>query len=149
MFTTLSRVIFRPAIVLSLAASIALSPVSATSAEAHGSARGNDAFVAALVALGLIGIIASNNNGQHSNQYQVPRAKRLPEQCLKTFRTRRGNRTAFGKPCLRNNFNFWRRLPDQCETRIRIRNNQHRWVWRRVFEPRCLENAGYRIVYDR
>ena len=149
MQTALSRMILRPLIAMAIAASLVLSPVTTNSAQAHGRPAGNDNFIAAMVALGLLGLIITNENGRRggsagSGQW-VPASKRLPGECLKTYRTTRGDKAYFGKSCLRNNFRWWRDLPDRCERSIRITNRYGHISSRKVYRPRCLLDYGYRV----
>lgn len=149
MQTALSRMIVRPLIAIAIAASLVLSPVSSTSLQAHSRPAGNDNFIAAMVALGLLGLIITNEagkNGGHSGGGQwVPASKRLPGECLKTFQTTTGNKAYFGKSCLRNNFRWWRNLPQRCERTIRVIKRNGHIASRKIYRPRCLIDYGYRV----
>jgi len=149
MQTLFSRMIMRPLIAAAIAASLVLSPISTSSVQAHGRHTGNDNFVAALVALGLLGLIITNEAGKNGNNtggnQWVPQSKRLPGECLKTFRTTHGNKSYFGRSCLKNNFRWWRNLPDACEKSIRVRNHNGHISTRYVYRPRCLRDYGYRV----
>ena len=151
MFASVSRFLLRPFIVTAIAASLVFSPVSTAPAQAHSTyTANNDSFIAALVALGLIGLIITNENGKHLNSVaNVPRSKRLPQSCLKTFQTTRGTRAMFKPACLQKNFRWWRNLPSQCLTKVRIiRPNGHR-VDRNLYRAGCLRDYGYRIIRNR
>lgn len=147
MYHTLKRTLARPMLALSIAASLTMTPLTAPAAQADGN---NGRLAAAIVALGLIGIIAENNRGRHrsAEQYNVPPSKRLPGHCLKTFDTRHGHQTMFSRNCLRNNFGYWNALPEQCETTIRYYNHSHHLRSLHVFRPHCLDDWGYRVAYN-
>ncbi|MCP5036810.1 MAG: hypothetical protein GY945_04335 [Rhodobacteraceae bacterium] len=148
MTRTFSLAIMRPLIALSLAASIVLSPVSATPAQAGNNNADN--FIAALVALGLIGIIIENNNGRGDPARHVSRSKRLPASCLKEYDLRHGrDKTLFSERCLRRNFRFFHSLPDQCAEKIRARTNHGRMRNHKVYRPRCLSRKGYVVAHRR
>ncbi len=141
------RLLVRPLAAVALAASLVFSPLASAPARAHSTpSAGTDNFIAALVALGLIGIIIANENGRDGDGYYVPPNKRLPAKCLKTFRTVNGPKTLFGKTCLENNFRWSARLPEQCLRSIRVVRNGHIRI-RQAYRPNCLERYGYRVVY--
>ena len=144
MTNPMTHFLTRSIIALSLAVSIALSPVSAGSAQA----RDADNFVAALVALGLIGLIIENSKGSHAHDAHIPRSKRLPAHCLKSYDTPGRDRTMFSKSCFRSHFRYWSSLPSECLTRIRFRNDRGRMRTERVYRPYCLSEFGY-VVVDR
>jgi len=148
---TLTQTFARPMIALALAAGIALSPVSAAPARANN----NDAaaFFAALIAMGIV--VSSINNGAAANQggwddnvveERPRRAKALPQLCLRTYDTRRGQKQYFSKHCLRKNYARWNQLPERCERTIRARDRRGLIVRRAVYETRCLRSAGYRVT---
>ena len=147
MHTSIPRLLSRPLVAIAIAASLVLSPMTTAPAQAHTPHTSNDGFVAALVALGLIGIIIANENGKNDAGYDVPRSKRLPAQCLKTFRTVNGPQTLFGKRCLDNNFRWAYRLPQQCLRTIRVWKNG-RLRTRDAYAPNCLTRYGYRVPYN-
>ncbi len=147
MQSSIPRLLSRPLVVLAVAASLVLSPMTTAPAQAHTPHASNDGFIAAMVALGLIGIIIANENGKNDAGYDVPRSKRLPAQCLKTFRTVNGPKTLFGKRCLDNNFRWSYRLPQQCLRTIRVWKNGHLRT-RNAYAPNCLARYGYRVPYN-
>lgn len=147
MFTTLSRKFLHPLIAASLALALVVSPMSTSSAQAHGRHNNGD-FVAAMVALGLFGLIVTNEAGKRNGvTITVPSNKRLPEACLKTYDTPNGDRTAFSKSCLRNNFSGYSRLPSSCKSSMRVFDNYGYLRTKEVYRPRCLQDHGYRIYY--
>ncbi len=149
MFTALSRKFLHPLAALSLAITLVVSPMSTTSAEAHGRPIRNGDFVAAMVALGLFGLIITNEAGKRNGvPVSVPHNKRLPESCLKTYDTPNGDRTAFSKSCLRNNFRGYSNLPSRCMDTLRTFDNYGYLRTTRVYRPRCLQDHGYRIYYN-
>lgn len=143
-----ARKVLRPAIALALGLSLALTPVASVPALA-GDQRAEQNVIAALIALGIIGLaIESSKNGQvtHEPPRQPDRSRVLPSRCLRTFDTPRGDRDFFGKICLRRNFDNFRRLPEQCERTIRVYNRDGDLRRRNVYGPRCLRDHGYRMA---
>ncbi|MCI2400163.1 hypothetical protein [Aliiroseovarius subalbicans] len=141
----------RPLIALTLAASIALTPMAAAPARADN--NDNAAAIAALLGLIIVGTAVSNSNNdvvyerRSSRERIAPRRTRaLPEQCLKRFETRRGTKRYFGSRCLERNFRFANRLPERCEIRIKTRNRAGDRVRRDVYTPACLRREGYFIA---
>jgi hypothetical protein len=73
-----------------------------------------------------------------------PRAdnrKLLPQACLQTFQTRRGQVNGFGEQCLSRNYSFTNRLPQDCALRVRTRHGHGRG-----YEARCLRQYGYKLA---
>lgn len=150
MFTTLSRTFLHPFIAVALALAITVSPMSSTSAQAQGHPIRNGDFVAAMIALGLFGLIVTNEAGKRNGgiTVTVPRNKRLPDSCLKTYETPNGDRAAFSNSCLRNHFRGYRNLPSTCKGTLRFFDNYGYLRTTKVYRPRCLQNHGYRIYYN-
>ncbi len=150
MFTTLSRKLLHPLIALSLALTLVVSPMSTGSAQAHGRHNNGD-FVAAMIALGLFGLIVTNEAGKRNGggHASVPANKRLPAACLKTYDTPNGNRTAFSLKCLRRNFSYYSHLPTACRDTLRVYDDYGYLRTERVFRPRCLQDRGYRVIHNR
>lgn len=65
----------------------------------------------------------------------------LPEQCLLTVETGRGDRLAYGTRCLDRNFRFASKLPASCETAVRTPRGI-----RTVYGARCLSRDGWRVA---
>lgn len=143
-----SRLFLRPILAMSLAASIALSPVAATPARAGGDAG---KVIGALIVLGLIGAAIHNSDVQATPRPRPdPRShKRLPAGCMKTFETRFGSETFVGRNCLERNFRHWASLPQQCALTIRTPGSRGHDVRRAVYQPRCLRQHGFRIGRNR
>lgn len=92
---------------------------------------------------------------QPSQNYQPPvyqqpkprplphRAQRklLPQECFRSFETRRGKVRMFGARCLNRNYDFAHRLPRQCEYTFNTKRGD-----RRGYEARCLRDRGYRLA---
>ncbi|WP_300515252.1 hypothetical protein [Aliiroseovarius sp.] len=138
----------RLATTVTLSLGLALSPISATPAKANGN---NDAWVAALLGLAIVGAIIDDNRGDRYRGRDLyrpdrPSRKALPARCLQRFETRDGTRRYFGARCLDRNYRFASRLPARCETQIRIRNRHGDRVRREVFNPRCLRREGYWVA---
>lgn len=67
--------------------------------------------------------------------------KTLPEACLFTFETDRGNYRAFGENCLKNRMRDKARyLPRECERTIRTRRGN-----RDIYMARCLSREGWTV----
>ncbi|MEW9919960.1 hypothetical protein AB2B41_10110 [Marimonas sp. MJW-29] len=67
--------------------------------------------------------------------------KLLPQECFRSFDTRRGKVRMFPARCLQRNYAFADRLPRQCEYVFRTPNGD-----RRGYEARCLRDQGYRLA---
>ena len=65
----------------------------------------------------------------------------LPEQCLLTVETARGDRLAYGARCLDRRFKFADKLPRACETAVRTPRG-----FRNVYGARCLARDGWRVA---
>lgn len=65
----------------------------------------------------------------------------LPEQCLLTVETARGNRLAYGAHCLDRSYKFANKLPQPCETAVRTQRG-----FRTVYGARCLARDGWRVA---
>ncbi len=147
MTTTLSRKLLQPLVAASLALALVVSPLSTAPAEARHLRHGD--FVAAMVALGLFGLIVSSEAGRRNGvTVTVPRSKRLPEACLKSYDTPDGERVAFSASCLRNHFRGYRSLPSSCKGTLRYFDRYGYLRTTKVYRPRCLQEHGYRIYYD-
>jgi hypothetical protein len=84
---------------------------------------------------------------QHDDRKRHKKTKRradrktLPEACLFTFETDRGNYRAFSEHCLKNRMRRdVRHLPDHCERTIRTRRGN-----RDIYMARCLRRAGWTV----
>lgn len=84
---------------------------------------------------------------QHRNHRiapkQLPRRvsrNTLPQDCLRTFRTRDGRAQLFGQRCLQRNYAGVNRLPQKCFQRIRTRDGH-----RAGYGARCLSARGYQL----
>ncbi|KIN63102.1 hypothetical protein Z946_1965 [Sulfitobacter noctilucicola] len=67
--------------------------------------------------------------------------KLLPQQCFRTYQTRKGRVAMFAEGCLRRNFTAARHLPNQCQYVFRTPEGN-----RRGYEARCLRDQGYRLA---
>lgn len=65
----------------------------------------------------------------------------LPEQCLLTVETGRGDRLAYGARCLDRRYRFADKLPQACETVVRTPRG-----FREVYGARCLARDGWRVA---
>lgn len=137
-----------------LAATLALAPVGA--APAH--AGNNDlnrilGGVAAVIILGATydhlrdrrnrdkPAARPDRDDRHPDRYRPDHSSRIvPEQCLRTSKTRHGTERYFAEPCLRRAMRNVNRLPQACAFEVRGRKG------RSVigYAPRCLRDYGWR-----
>ena len=69
------------------------------------------------------------------------RRKLLPQNCLRSFDTRRGTVRMFPRRCLERSYSFINRLPEHCATRVRTdRGRLGGW------DARCLRQSGYQLA---
>ncbi|MCX7565689.1 hypothetical protein OS189_04975 [Sulfitobacter sp. F26169L] len=67
--------------------------------------------------------------------------KLLPQGCLRSFETRKGNVRMFGRRCLERHYRQVNRLPQSCFQRVRTFNGK-----RSGYGARCLSQNGYRLA---
>lgn len=67
--------------------------------------------------------------------------KLLPQQCFRSFETRKGKVLMFGDQCLRRNFAGAKRLPQRCHYKFGTPDGL-----RAGYEARCLRDAGYKLA---
>ncbi|TMV04910.1 hypothetical protein FGK63_17680 [Ruegeria sediminis] len=66
----------------------------------------------------------------------------LPQRCLRRFEGYAGNHPLLGPGCLQKHYKYANQLPQACKVGF--------WNGDRVrhaYEPRCLRQQGYRVVY--
>lgn len=147
----------RSALAATLAAALALSPITATPAQAGNEDKVGAVAAASFLALLTAGIIASSaqqnranpprftvttNRGRddrHDNRARTDRRKVLPAQCEFTVRHGKDRGTYYDSSCLRTQFNGWPYLPDRCEERITARGRTTYG-----YDAQCLARFGYR-----
>lgn len=144
----------RPVIAAMLAATLALTSVTATPARAGGEDKVGAIAAASFFALITAGIIAGAAS-QHRDDKALPaprgsrhgwgdrrddRRKVLPAQCEFTVRHGRDAGTYYDSHCLKRSFNYWPYLPDRCEERVDLRGSRDR----NAYDARCLARYGYR-----
>ncbi len=78
---------------------------------------------------------------KHKRNHRRADDKLLPQQCFKSYDTRRGSVLMFGSRCLERNYRYANRLPQQCAQQIRT----HRGM-RYGYDARCLRGAGYSLA---
>ncbi len=66
----------------------------------------------------------------------------LPQHCLKTFNRYSKKRPLLGKSCLKKHYKHASHLPRACE--VGFWNGKK---VKRAYEPACLRQKGYRVVY--
>lgn len=147
----------RSALAATLAAALALSPITATPAQAGTEDKAGAIAAASFLALLTAGIIASNaqqnrahpprvtvtplhrNDDRRDNRARTDRRKILPEQCEFTVRHGKDQGTYYESNCLRSTFNGWPYLPDRCEERINVRGGRDTYG----YDAQCLARFGY------
>ncbi|SFS89111.1 hypothetical protein SAMN04488040_2287 [Sulfitobacter marinus] len=67
--------------------------------------------------------------------------KLLPQNCFRSYDTRRGQVVMFGSRCLQKNFRHANRLPQHCAQTIRTSQGK-----RSGYDARCLRGAGYSLA---
>ncbi|WP_299285270.1 hypothetical protein [uncultured Tateyamaria sp.] len=67
--------------------------------------------------------------------------KLLPQHCLRSFDTHRGQARVFGQRCLENNYRHVHSLPAQCHREFRTNRG-----WRQGYAARCLNRHGYQLA---
>jgi len=157
----------RPFIAVVVAASLALSGLSATTAQA-----GNRDVARAIAGIAAVAIIAGALNdrnkrrthGKVTRRYDpapvvTPRSlprraqrRALPRHCMIRAQSRHGQpRRVFGKRCLNRNYTFTDSLPRACAVRIsgqgRHGNHRHGTHKRAGYSAGCLRQHGYHLAH--
>lgn len=83
----------------------------------------------------------SNRNVQPRPLPRRVDRKLLPQNCFRSFSTRRGQVHMFGRRCLERNYRFVKNLPRNCAQRVRTDGGV-----RAGFEARCLRRNGYQLA---
>lgn len=80
---------------------------------------------------------------KYRTQKHRPRqdSKLLPQNCFRSYDTRRGQVVMFGSRCLQKNFHHANRLPQHCAQTIRTFQGT-----RSGYDARCLRGAGYSLA---
>ncbi|MEL6888715.1 MAG: hypothetical protein AAFO86_08390 [Pseudomonadota bacterium] len=110
------------------------------------------AAIAALLGLAVIGAVIADKRKDKKERVVVhprrpkplpPRVSRklLPQQCLRSFHTDRGQRRVFGQRCLHRNYGFVNSLPRQCHREFYTDRG-----WRQGYGARCLNRHGYQLA---
>lgn len=68
----------------------------------------------------------------------------LPDRCLLTVETARGDRLAYGARCLNRHYRHASKLPTDCETVVRTPRG-----FRTVYGARCLKRDGWQVLAHR
>ncbi len=149
-----------------LASALILNPMTTRPALA-GSGDNDDvgALLAALLGLAVVGTIVSNADRSPRHVAPPPNIRvdkprkprrhvvddrwmhpkyRLPNKCLRTFKTQFGKKRYWARNCLNNRYGYVKSLPRACRDTVVIRNKNGIWVPRKIYHPRCLKEAGYR-----
>jgi hypothetical protein len=139
-----ARNLTRTAIASTLAASLALTPMTAQPARADDAANAIAAATFFTLLLGGIAIASSQDRnrrgGRDDGGHHGNRAKVLPSECALVVLKGHNRSTYYRAGCLRNSFANWRQLPDQCFERLDVRGSRDI----RAYKGRCLERFGYR-----
>ncbi|MEL6380822.1 MAG: hypothetical protein AAFQ29_13780, partial [Pseudomonadota bacterium] len=110
------------------------------------------AAIAALLGLAVIGAVIADKRKDKKERVVVhpkrpkplPRRvsrKLLPQHCLRSFHTDRGQRRIFGQRCLHRNYAFVNSLPRQCHREFYTDRG-----WRQGYGARCLNRHGYQLA---
>lgn len=135
-------------------AAIALTGISATPVRADN----NDAAaaIAALLGLAVIGAVIVDSRKDrkkradvpviHPKPYPKPLPKRvnrklLPQECLRSWRTDRGQARIFGQRCLNRHYDYVNSLPNKCHRQVYTDRG-----WRQGYAARCLNRHGYQLA---
>jgi len=140
----------RSALAATLAAALALTPITATPARA-----GDQNDVGAIAAFSLLALItaglvatsvARRDEPRHAGRPYSPNPgprvdprKALPAQCEFTVRRGHDRGTYYGSRCLKRAFSYWANLPARCEERIDVLGGPDK----RVYDAQCLTSYGY------
>ncbi len=140
-------------------AAIAAVAIAVTGISAAPARAGDDdaaAAIAALLGLAVIGaVIADKRKDKKERREAIQRPlpkpvkplprrvsrKLLPQQCLRSFRTDRGQRRVFGQRCLNRNYDYVNSLPRQCHREFYTDRG-----WRQGYGARCLNRHGYQLA---
>ena len=127
-----------------VAISITLSSISAAPAQARNGDQFGQFIAGAIAILIFREIIENGGNPAARPPVGKPRKpkinKKLSAECYFKVRDRSGKRGVYGKRCLLDTMRHARKLPEQCETRVRIRQGKRA----NVYDARCLRYHGYK-----
>lgn len=166
MFCSRMKSAARHGLAATLAAALAISPITATPAQAGDENKVGAIAAVSLLALLTAGIVVANANdskdqagkglprmrdgrndtNRHQGGYNHPPRgtwvdprKLLPDECDLEKRVDGKVRTYYPTRCLKNEFAYWPYLPERCETRIKD------WGGRKVsaYDGSCLARYGY------
>jgi hypothetical protein len=150
----------RSAMVATLTAALALTPLTASPAQAGTEDKVGAIAIASVLALFTAGIIAKaasqrdttpdrhTQPGRHDPPWhsgepdRPPRTdprKLLPAQCGFTVAYGRDRGSYYGSQCLQRNFTHWPFLPDRCEERVEGRGRHDV----KAYDATCLARYGY------
>ncbi|MTJ04756.1 MAG: hypothetical protein FH759_08715 [Sediminimonas qiaohouensis] len=153
----------RPFIAAVVAASLALSGLSATTAQA-----GNRDVARAIAGIAAVAIIAGalsdrdnrRNRGHVTRRYDpdpvvIPRPlprrvqrHSLPRHCMIRAQSRYGEpRRVFGSRCLNRHFRYTDSLPRACAVRIGGNHHRHANYGRHGYSVGCLRQHGYHLAH--
>lgn len=132
----------RTALATTLAASLALTPMTAQPARADDAANAIAAATFFTLLLGGMAAAASRDRDRDHGDWgghRGNRAKVLPSECAMVVLKGQKRARYYRAGCLRNNFRGWRKLPDRCFKRLDVRNGRDI----RAYNGRCLVRHGY------
>lgn len=137
-------------------ATIAAAAVAITGFTSAPARAGDDeaaAAIAALLGLAVIGAVIADKRKDKKERRVVthprdprplpPRVGRklLPQQCLRSFRTDRGQRRVFGQRCLHRHYDHVHSLPQRCHREFYTDRG-----WRQGYGAKCLNRYGYQLA---
>lgn len=145
-----------------LAASIAVTAMGATSAQAHHKNDDLIKFLGAATTMIIIGNALKNHNSNghngkvyihspnhkpkgHGHKTYKPAPKKkpsLPAKCVRNAKGKHGNTyKVLGRHCMSNNYKAMNRVPQKCAVQYRSTNGHIR----NGFGIQCLKNHGFRF----
>ncbi|MEM8656349.1 MAG: hypothetical protein AAGF36_16580 [Pseudomonadota bacterium] len=136
-------------------AAVAIAITGFTAAPARAGDDEVGAALAALLGLAIVGAVIHDKKKDRKKRHTVhtpvhpqpkPLPKRvnrklLPQHCLRSFHTDRGNRRLFGQRCLHKHYKFVDSLPHRCHREVYT----HRG-WRQGYGARCLSRHGFQLA---
>ncbi len=156
-FRRIARILMMPMLVAALSLNPATLTPSFAGSRNHDNGDDVGALIATILGLAIVGSVISNHNdrddrrtpkrtyrGYDDDRHRANPKYSLPAKCLRKFRTQFGKERYWGRNCLKKRYGHVRSLPRACRDTVVVRNKNGVWVSRKVFEPRCLREAGYR-----
>lgn len=134
-----------------LVASLTITGIAASSAQAGDRNHNGDEIAKILVGATALFMIGKALSGKRSEPDYKPipkplpprvKRKRLPGECLRSYRVHGGRVEMASKRCLERKYHYVSSLPRSCKI-----SQQTRKGYRRGYSPRCLKKHGYSFVW--